>query len=49
MIRYPHEKNSGSKNTVWMDVLNRFINHTTLIELDRGGADLHGQINRKPY
>jgi hypothetical protein len=47
MIRYPHEKKSRSENTIWMDMFNSFINDTTLIELVRGGADLHGQIKRR--
>jgi hypothetical protein len=38
MIRYPHEKSSGSENIVWMDMLNSFINDSTLIELIRGGS-----------
>jgi hypothetical protein len=47
MIRYPHEKNIGSENIVWMDMFNSFINDTTQMKLVRGGEDLLGQINKK--
>jgi hypothetical protein len=38
MIRYIHEKSSGSEYTIWMDMLNCFINDTTLSEVVRGGS-----------
>jgi hypothetical protein len=38
MIRYSHEKSTGSDYTVWMNMFNRFINDTALIELVRGGS-----------
>jgi hypothetical protein len=38
MIRCPLEKNTGTENTIWMDIFNSFINDTTLIGLIRGGS-----------
>jgi hypothetical protein len=38
MIRYPHEKSSGSEYTMWMGMFNGFIDDMTLIELVRGGS-----------
>jgi exonuclease III len=38
MIRYIHEKSLGTKYTIWLDMLNNFINDTKIIELIRGGS-----------
>jgi hypothetical protein len=38
MIRYSHEKSSGSDHTIWMDMFNSFINDTAMKEVIRGGS-----------
>jgi endonuclease/exonuclease/phosphatase family metal-dependent hydrolase len=38
MIRYAYEKSTGSKQTVWMEMFNSFINDITSMELVRGGS-----------
>jgi hypothetical protein len=38
MIRYVHEKSSGTDYTIWMDMFNCFINNTAMIEVIRGGS-----------
>jgi endonuclease/exonuclease/phosphatase family metal-dependent hydrolase len=38
MITYIHEKSLGTKYTIWLDMLNNFINDTKIIELIRGGS-----------
>jgi hypothetical protein len=38
LLRYAHEKSSGSDYTIWMDMFNSFINDTTLIDVIRGGS-----------
>jgi hypothetical protein len=38
MIRYAHEKSTGTNYTIWMDMFNSFINDTTTIEMIREGS-----------
>jgi hypothetical protein len=38
MIRYAHKKSSETKNTIWMDMFNNFINNTAIIEMIRWGS-----------
>jgi hypothetical protein len=47
MIRYAHEKSNGTYYIIWMDMLNSFINDTTIIEMIRGVVDLPRLINKK--
>jgi hypothetical protein len=38
MIRYSHEKSSGTPHNVWVDMFNSFIEDTTLREIKRVGG-----------
>jgi hypothetical protein len=37
MLRYYHEKSFGGVHNIWMDMFNRFIDDTALIEIKRVG------------